>query len=203
MPSRAFARARNACGCSRQPEGLRDLHDARRAVRSTRGTRAPSASSATRNAKSSACRSRPCSRQRTAIAECREQELERASIDGRAEDERWHVRKDGTLVFCSGVVTPLGGRRAPGLRQGRPRSDHHPRERAGAQACQQRARGAPASDARPGDAAGRAHGRRAAGQRAAPAARDRSGRRTRAHGTQHPRHGRAAAHRPETLARAP
>ena len=38
-----------------------------------------------------------------------EQELRRASIDGRAEDERWHVRKDGTLVLCSGVVTLLGG----------------------------------------------------------------------------------------------
>ena len=37
-----------------------------------------------------------------------QQELELARTKGRAEDERWHVRKDGTLLFCSGVTTPLG-----------------------------------------------------------------------------------------------
>ena len=35
------------------------------------------------------------------------EELRRARQDGRAEDERWHVRKDGTRFFCSGVTTPL------------------------------------------------------------------------------------------------
>ena len=34
-------------------------------------------------------------------------ELRRARQDGRAEDERWHVRKDGSRFFCSGVTTPL------------------------------------------------------------------------------------------------
>lgn len=34
-------------------------------------------------------------------------ELRRAREDGRAEDERWHVRKDGSRFFCSGVTTPL------------------------------------------------------------------------------------------------
>ena len=34
-------------------------------------------------------------------------ELRRACEDGRAEDERWHVRKDGSRFFCSGVTTPL------------------------------------------------------------------------------------------------
>jgi two-component system CheB/CheR fusion protein len=34
-------------------------------------------------------------------------ELRRALEDGRAEDERWHVRKDGSRFFCSGVTTPL------------------------------------------------------------------------------------------------
>ena len=34
-------------------------------------------------------------------------ELLRARDDGRAEDERWHVRKDGTRFYCSGVTTPL------------------------------------------------------------------------------------------------
>jgi two-component system CheB/CheR fusion protein len=36
-------------------------------------------------------------------------ELRRAREDGRAEDERWHVRKDGSRFFCSGVTTPLMG----------------------------------------------------------------------------------------------
>jgi two-component system CheB/CheR fusion protein len=36
-------------------------------------------------------------------------ELRRAREDGRAEDERWHLRKDGSRFFCSGVTTPLNG----------------------------------------------------------------------------------------------
>lgn len=34
-------------------------------------------------------------------------ELSRARERGRAEDERWHQRKDGTRLFCSGVMTLL------------------------------------------------------------------------------------------------
>lgn len=36
-----------------------------------------------------------------------ERELERARLEGRADDERWHLRKDGTRFWGSGVVTPL------------------------------------------------------------------------------------------------
>jgi len=36
-----------------------------------------------------------------------EDELRRAREEGRAEDERWHLRKDGSRFFCSGVTTPL------------------------------------------------------------------------------------------------
>jgi two-component system CheB/CheR fusion protein len=36
-----------------------------------------------------------------------EQELSRAALAGRAEDERWHVRKDGSRFWGSGVTTPL------------------------------------------------------------------------------------------------
>jgi PAS domain S-box-containing protein len=36
-----------------------------------------------------------------------EQELERARKDGRAIDERWHMRKDGRLFYASGVTTAL------------------------------------------------------------------------------------------------
>jgi PAS domain S-box-containing protein len=35
-------------------------------------------------------------------------ELDRARKTGRAEDERWHMRKDGTRFYCSGVTTSLG-----------------------------------------------------------------------------------------------
>src|SRR5262249_52076113 len=36
-----------------------------------------------------------------------EQELKRAVESGRASDDRWHVRKDGTHFFASGVTTAL------------------------------------------------------------------------------------------------
>lgn len=38
-----------------------------------------------------------------------EQELRTAREEGRSLDERWHLRKDGTTFFCSGVVTRLDG----------------------------------------------------------------------------------------------
>lgn len=34
-------------------------------------------------------------------------ELETAVTEGRAEDERWHIRKDGSRFWASGIVTPL------------------------------------------------------------------------------------------------
>ncbi|MGH6648251.1 CheR family methyltransferase [Aquabacterium sp.] len=36
-------------------------------------------------------------------------EMEQARDDGRSEDDRWHLRKDGSRFFCSGVTTPLYG----------------------------------------------------------------------------------------------
>lgn len=36
-----------------------------------------------------------------------ENELEIALHKGRSEDERWHVRKDGSKLWAMGVVTPL------------------------------------------------------------------------------------------------
>ena len=36
-----------------------------------------------------------------------EDERERALKDGQASDERWHLRKDGSTFFCSGLVNPL------------------------------------------------------------------------------------------------
>ncbi|MDB5851070.1 MAG: cheBR [Rhodoferax sp.] len=34
-------------------------------------------------------------------------ELNTARTEGRAEDERWHLRRDGSVVYCSGVMTRL------------------------------------------------------------------------------------------------
>ncbi|NUZ05568.1 chemotaxis protein CheB [Piscinibacter koreensis] len=36
-----------------------------------------------------------------------ERELQRAAESGRASDDRWHVRKDGSTFFANGVTTPL------------------------------------------------------------------------------------------------
>ncbi|HLM55508.1 MAG TPA: CheR family methyltransferase [Pyrinomonadaceae bacterium] len=36
------------------------------------------------------------------------QEIRKAREDGRAADERWHLRKDGSRVYMSGVLTPSG-----------------------------------------------------------------------------------------------
>jgi PAS domain S-box-containing protein len=36
-----------------------------------------------------------------------EEELRKAAAEGRAEHERWHVRKDGTRFWASGVMTPI------------------------------------------------------------------------------------------------
>ncbi|AIR91019.1 CheR family methyltransferase [Pseudomonas cremoricolorata] len=38
-----------------------------------------------------------------------EQELHDAQLRGRGQDERWHVRKDGSRFYCSGEVTRLAG----------------------------------------------------------------------------------------------
>ncbi|PLC54708.1 chemotaxis protein [Pollutimonas nitritireducens] len=36
-----------------------------------------------------------------------QEELRKAREEGRAADERWHIRKDGSRFYCSGVVHPL------------------------------------------------------------------------------------------------
>jgi two-component system CheB/CheR fusion protein len=36
-----------------------------------------------------------------------EREMQKAGDVGRSEDDRWHLRKDGTRFFCSGITTPL------------------------------------------------------------------------------------------------
>ncbi len=51
-----------------------------------------------------------------------EYEMRTAAEKGRAEDERWHVKKDGSRFWASGLMMSLRrGRGAPGLRQSDPR----------------------------------------------------------------------------------
>lgn len=72
-----------------------------------------------------------------------QEELRCAREDGRAEDERWHLRKDGSRVYCSGITTPLGAAAAYGYAKivrnesDRARSD---RERDEALICEQQNR---------------------------------------------------------------
>ncbi|MDB5828563.1 MAG: signal transduction histidine kinase with CheB and CheR, partial [Variovorax sp.] len=44
-----------------------------------------------------------------------EREMQLAREAGRAEDERWHMRKDGSTFYCSGVLTLLQGSAGPGF----------------------------------------------------------------------------------------
>ncbi len=41
------------------------------------------------------------------LAGAYDKELMKAAATGRAEDERWHLRKDGSQFYASGVVTPI------------------------------------------------------------------------------------------------
>ena len=76
------------------------------------GTRARSACWAGRNRRPSARAARSCSRPKTSQPVRTEKELETARAEGRAEDERWHMRKDGSRFFASGVLTRVMERQA-------------------------------------------------------------------------------------------
>lgn len=44
-----------------------------------------------------------------------QEEMRKAEEQGRAEDERWHKRKDGSVFYCSGVMTPFASGEARGF----------------------------------------------------------------------------------------
>jgi PAS domain S-box-containing protein len=44
-----------------------------------------------------------------------EAECSRAAADGRSEDDRWHLRRDGSRFWASGVMLPLRGAPKPGF----------------------------------------------------------------------------------------
>lgn len=46
-----------------------------------------------------------------------EEVLRRARLEGRAEKDIWHVRKDGVRVFCSSIISPLADNEALGYSQ--------------------------------------------------------------------------------------
>lgn len=52
-------------------------------------------------------------------------ELSRAANEGRASDERWHIRKDGTRYYAHGAVTPLLGSDEGFVKSLRDVSDEH------------------------------------------------------------------------------
>ncbi len=56
-------------------------------------------------------------------AGCRTDELRRARRGGRAADERWHMRKDGTRFYCSGIDDADPDPHLLRLREDRPRPD--------------------------------------------------------------------------------
>jgi PAS domain S-box-containing protein len=53
-----------------------------------------------------------------------EQEMQTASTEGRAEDERWHLRKDGSRFWASGISMPLRGGSSGFLKIMRDRTEH-------------------------------------------------------------------------------
>lgn len=54
-----------------------------------------------------------------------EAERRRASVDGRAEDERWHLRKDGSRFWASGLLMPLGDSAAGFVKITRDRTEQY------------------------------------------------------------------------------
>ncbi len=50
-------------------------------------------------------------------------ELRKTREQGRSTDDRWHIRKDGTIFFCSGVVTRLEGKMGGFAKIGRDMTD--------------------------------------------------------------------------------
>src|SRR5918993_3376012 len=93
-----------AVGGGRQ--GLRHLHDGRRRAREhlERGGPTPlRLREAEILGEDASILFTPEDRERGAY----ERELEKARTEGRAEDERWHIRKDGSRFWASGFVRPV------------------------------------------------------------------------------------------------
>ena len=86
---------------------LRHLHDRHARAWSPPGTRGPRRSSATPRRRSSARTSASSSRPRTCEAGAAEVEMRTAEAEGRALDERWHLRKGGERFWANGLVMPL------------------------------------------------------------------------------------------------
>jgi two-component system CheB/CheR fusion protein len=94
------------CGWWPRPRATSRSSPRTRPASSPPGTRVRSASSATASRRCCASPSARSSRRRPGARRARRGDAPRREL-GRAEDERWHQRKDGSRFFCSGVMTPL------------------------------------------------------------------------------------------------
>ena len=119
---RICAERRAAAPADRQRARLRDLHDDERRHRRFVEPRRRADVRLRRRRDHRQQRRRCCSRRRIAPPDVPAQELAAGATDGRAADERWHLRKDGTRFYCSGVTPRLGEARL-GLREDRARPD--------------------------------------------------------------------------------
>ena len=88
-------------------EGLRHLLHRHLPHASPTGTTPPPTSSASRRGRSWGGRPTSSSRPRTGPRTAPGQEQRRADERGRAEDERWHLRKDGSRFWGSGILTAV------------------------------------------------------------------------------------------------
>ena len=81
-----------------------------------------------------------------------ERELATAAAKGRASDERWHLRKDGSRFFASGVVSPIFDEENTPLRLHQDRARHHRAQAAPKRPSARRPSGSRPSSTRPSTA---------------------------------------------------
>ena len=107
--SRLSAKPKSASGCwSRTRQGFRDLLRRYQGPGGScwnKGAERMLGWTEQRNPRSAG--RHPVHARGRAAAWCREEELRQARETGRAIDERWHVRKDGTRFWASGVLTSV------------------------------------------------------------------------------------------------
>ena len=94
-------------GDHRQHPRLRDHHDRPRRAASTAGTPAPQRLFGYSEAEIVGPADRRAVRAGGPRDRRAEQERDTARERGHAADERWHLRKDGSRFYCSGVLAPL------------------------------------------------------------------------------------------------
>ena len=119
----------------REHQGLRDRHPRSRRAVTSWNTGAERIFGYARSRDARAAGRRAVRRRRTAPPACRRRKCGAPREEGRAEDERWHLRKDGSaLLLQRHHDAAARGRRAARLRQDRARPD---RQQAGGAAARE------------------------------------------------------------------